>query len=194
MLTLSLLAVFAVAGVLAVGGWRQEAAFDEGVDRFESALRLARAEAANLGLRLRLSFGEDGAVAILYEPQPLVAPGEFVDFVGCTWRDVVSGGLFRVSRCERTGSSAWQPVSQGPIHPDTTVAVPLDALTFYPDGTCDSAVVELRPSADDDTRRALVEVGGAAGDISRRMLDVDSLANAYDEIRLAQSPGGSEGG
>ena len=193
-LTLCLLAVVATVAVLAVGGWRQEAAFEEGVDRFESAVRLARAEAANLGLRVRLAFGEDGAVSILFEPQPLEAPGEFVDYAGCTWRDVVDDGLYRVSRCERTGSSAWQPVSQGPIHPDATVAVPLEPLTFYPDGTCDSAVVELRPAGDDDPRRALVELGTSAGDISRRMVDVDSLADAYDLIRQEQSPEAAQGG
>jgi hypothetical protein len=193
LLSLCLLAALAAVSVLAVGGWRQEAAFEEGVDRFESALRLARAESARLGLRMRLAFGEDGSVGILYEPQPLEAPGEFVDYIGCTWRDVVGGDLFRVSRCELTGSSAWRPASQGEILPGSD-AVPLEALTFYPDGTSDSALVELRPAEDDDPRRAVVEVGGAPGEITTRLALADALPEVYEDIRLAQFPEGSEGG
>jgi hypothetical protein len=193
-LVLCLIVVLAMVSVISMSGWRQEVAFGEGVSRFSSALRLARAEAANLGLRLRLAMDANGGVQILYEPRPLESPGEFVEYVGCTWRDIVASGMVCVNRCERTGSSAYRPAGQGlSASPQGDGAV-LDSLTFYPDGTSDSALVGLRPPDDADSRRAVLCLTGMDGAITTWMVDADSLADTYDQIHLEEYPNDTEGG
>jgi type II secretory pathway pseudopilin PulG len=194
LLSLSLIIILAMVGWISFSGWQDDAAFEEGVSRFESALRLARTESANLGLRLRLSFDANGESRVQYEPKPLEAPGEFVEFAACTWNDVLSGGLARVSRCELTGSSAYAPASQlssGTIPGDANSA---ECLTFYPDGTSDSAVVELAPAGESDLRRAVLSLGGLDGAISTKLTDVDSLADTYEQIRLEEYPDANDNG
>jgi len=176
----------ATVGAIVFSGWREEAAFDEGVSRFESALRLARTESANLGLRVRLSFDANGTAHVLYEPQPLEAPGEFVDYAACAWRDVVSGGLARVTRCELTGGSVYRAPTQSrdPFAPEDA----LPALTFYPDGSCEAALVELSPVSETDPRRAVVELDGEDGSFLTHRSDADALEDTYEQIRLARMP------
>jgi prepilin-type N-terminal cleavage/methylation domain-containing protein len=191
-LAIGLVLLVAGAAALSVGAWRGQADFEEGVDRFESALRLARAEAARLGVRVRLAFDDGGGTRVLYEPLPLESPGEFVEHSTCAWRDALEGGLFRVSRCELAGASAWQTVGRAGERGDKT-ETPMGPLTFYPDGTSDAAIVELRPAEESDARRALIELGASPGEVSTRMLGAEDLADAYEGVRRQQSPEASEG-
>jgi hypothetical protein len=199
MLALCLVIVLAAVGWIALGGWNDEADFEEGVGRMESAMRLARADAANAGLRIRMSFDANGNPSLTYEPNPLTAPGQFVDYVGCAWGDVISSGKALVSRCELTGSSAYQSASQPSVLSPTVAWAatqpstprdqpPMDSLTFYPDGSVDSALVELKPPADSDMRRAVIELGGMDGAINTLMTDVDSLSDTYLQIYLTLYP------
>ena len=196
---LALCVILVLAGVLALSlwGWRQDASFEEGVDRFETALRLARTEAAQLGLRVRLAFDANGGMTILYEPKPLESPEEFVEYVGCTWRSVLDDCAVSVSRCQLTGSSAYLPVGKNEPGRDSASAsgdqVPMDSLTFYPDGTSDAALVELKPPDDTDARRAVIQVTGADGGISTWRVVADSLEDTYAQIHQEEYPYDVEG-
>jgi hypothetical protein len=186
LLALALVVVVAVVGWMTFGGWKSQTDFEEGVNRFESSLRLARAESANLGLRLRLAFDPNGTPQLLYEPSPLESPEEFVAYAGCTWGDVLGGGLALVSQCQLTESSAYRPAGMGTGNSGDEAV--LDSVTFYPDGTSDSALVELRPPDDVDTRRAVIELGGLDGVVRTWMGDVDTLADTYAQIHLTEYP------
>jgi type II secretory pathway pseudopilin PulG len=187
LLVLSLIVVVGVAGWMTFGGWKSQTDFEEGVNRVESALRLARAESANLGLRLRIAFDANGGPPILlYEPSPLEAPEEFVPYVGCTWADVLDGGLALVCQCRLTDSSAYRPSGMGTGNSGEQAV--LESLTFYPDGTSDSALVELRPPDEADTRRAIIELGGSDGVVRTWMADADTLADTYEQIHLEEYP------
>jgi type II secretory pathway pseudopilin PulG len=195
-LVLCLIIVLATVAAISLSGWNREAAFEDGVSHFESALRLARAEAARLGLRLRLAFDPNGGAVILYEPRPLEAPEEFEEYAGCTWGNVLDDCAVRVSQCQLTGSSAYRPVGKNEPGRDSAFAsaVPMDSLTFYPDGSSDSALVELKPYDDDDTRRAVIQVTGMDGGISTWMVDADALDDTYARIHREEYPYDTEGG
>lgn len=192
LLVVAVIATMATVVVLSLSGWTAQAGFDEGVSRFETALRMARADAADRNVRLRLAFDADGNAHVLYEPKPLEEPGTFSEFLDCTWGDFLGMGLVRVSRCELTGSSAYRvlnPLGGSPGGGDDEAV--LDTLTFHPDGTSDTALVELRPMSDTDPRRALIRVGGPAGLLLTTFVDVDQLPDTYDQIRLEESGGGA---
>jgi len=185
-LVLTLVAFLAMMSWITFAGRQDDTDFEEGVNRFESSLRLARAESASLGLRLRFSFDANGAAQILYEPKPLEAPGEFVVYVACPWGDIFNGRLALVSRCERTGSSAYRSGGMGTGNPGDQAV--LEDLTFYPDGTSDSALVELSPPDGADPRRAVIELGGLDGAIRTLTTFVDFLPDTYDQIYLEEYP------
>lgn len=172
----------AIVGMLAFGGWRDEKAFELGVERFQAALRMARADASNLGRRLRLQFDEAGGTQILWEPKPLEEPGVFSDYQGCLWRDFIPHGSVRVSRSELVGSSAYRTVVFGQQATDSADEAQLAPLTFHPDGTGDSALLELAPSDESDTRRAVIRLSAQGGIVSVGLVDEEQLQEYYDQI------------
>ena len=172
---LGLLVVVATAMVMAFGPWRETAEFDEGVGRFETLLRMARADAANTGRRVRLRFdAEIGTCRVLWEPDPLGEPGQFVDYTVATWTAETPNELLRVVRCVVTDPIA--PATSdagGPGRQDEDDE--MQALTFQPDGSSDSAEIELAPVDEDDQRRALVELNGMDNTITTTFLTVEQI-------------------
>jgi hypothetical protein len=168
LLTLALLVAFAAAGAIALGPWRRSADFDEGVWRYDSMLRMARAEAARCGRRLRIEVRpDDGAMVVLWEPGPLEAPGQFVQMTDTAWAETIAQPLVRVAKCQLTGSSAYRTLiavaagdADGEIAP----------LTFYPDGSSDSATIELAGIDEEELRRAIVQLDGLSGIITTTVL------------------------
>ena len=187
-LALSLVVALAIAGRLAFGGWDSQAAFEQGVERFQAALRMARADAANQGRRLRLQFDEEGFTQILWEPKPLEEPGVFTDYEGCLWRDMVPRDLARVSRCELIGSSAYRTVTHSQEAIGVADQVELSPLTFYSDGTCEEALLELRPPGESDSRRAVIQISARGGIVSARIVNEQELQEYYDQIQSEQAP------
>lgn len=161
-LVLALVIAVAVAalGITAMASLRDQAAFTEGVQRFGSALRWARADACVRGRRIQLRFDDTGRPEIYWEPLPLEDPGVFAAFTAADWRDLVDQKDLRVTACRLTGDSAYTTLlSQQLSGGDES---DLQAITFHPDGSCDAALVELAPADEDDNRRVLMHLRPAA--------------------------------
>ena len=114
MLVLTLLVLMAGMVVIALGAWRDSRVLEDGADRIETALRMARAEAANQGRRVRLAFLDDGAQPqVQWEADPLAKPGEFTPMAACTWQDYLAMDRLRVERCDLVGPSFQRPADWG---------------------------------------------------------------------------------
>jgi prepilin-type N-terminal cleavage/methylation domain-containing protein len=173
-LVLAVLATLLGVTVLNLRGFGRSQALDETARRLETALRLARAEAANEGRCIRLEpDAETGGLRVLWEPEPLAAPGAYETYP-CTWRDYLPGGSVRVVRCRLTGDSAYRTLWTDRLQEDGTDDE-LEPVTFYPDGTSDSAELELAG----EERRAVVEIRGLTGTVSSRMLAADEWPETY---------------
>ena len=165
-LALAILSVLAAATVVSFTGWLESETFQQGARDFETVLRMARADAINRARRLRLSFdGEDGRPQVLWEPAPLAEPGTFVPFTACMWTDRIPVETVRVLRCEWTGESAYRSAGQ-----DAGDEQALQPITFHPDGSSDSAIIELAPWTPSDERLIQIELNGECATISQRMI------------------------
>lgn len=160
MLVVSLGAV----AVVALDGLTRQASFDEAVWRFQDALRQARAEAAQTGRRVRIVFRPVGdidelawAPAVQWEPLPLAEPGVFVDYVHTGWDDLLTGDLL-VLTSRLTGDSAYQTLLSQQL--EATEESDYQPVTFYADGSSDSAVFCLAPTDPEDARRVVVVLDG----------------------------------
>jgi type II secretory pathway pseudopilin PulG len=163
---------------LAVGGWISGRTLENGATQVESALRLARADAANQGRRLRLVFpGEAAAPKILWEPDPLAAPGEFVDYGACTWRECLAVDGLQVSRCDPMGPSLQRPADWGGQEVSDKSATAA-AITFEPDGSSDSAVIELTVTGSGDSRRAVLLLDGQTGRIETTLVAEEASSSS----------------
>lgn len=172
-LAVAIVGLLAGTFILAFGDWYQREAIDDGARRVESILRVARAEACSQGRRFRLAFGQsapEAAPMILWEPRPLAEPGRFVPFYGA-WANDLPTDLLTFIQCRRTGDSARKLLTYNdadePVSPD---GAPLQSLTFMPDGSCDSAIIEVVAADGRDNRVGRIEINGLTGSISLRML------------------------
>jgi prepilin-type N-terminal cleavage/methylation domain-containing protein len=149
---------------------------EEGATRIETALRMARAEAANLGRRIRLAFDEmDGRFIVFWEADPLAEPGRFTEYTACTWDDFVSMDRIRLVRCQLVGPSLYQVVRMGTAGGGDATAGPA-TITFEPDGSSDSAVIEVSAADERDARHVLIELEGLTGTVTSRILSPEELA------------------
>ncbi len=175
-LALTLLVLMAGVGVVAVGAWRGNRALEEGAGRIETALRMARAEAANQGRRLRLTFTTDGAQPqVQWEADPLAKPGQFVAFTACTWQDYLAMDGVRVERCDLVGPSIQRPADWGAEMQQDAGQTPM-AVEFEPDGSSDSAVIELSAAGAGDLRRAVIQLDGRTGTVTTQIAAADDTA------------------
>jgi prepilin-type N-terminal cleavage/methylation domain-containing protein len=149
---------------------------EEGAARLETALRMARADAANLGRRIRLAFDEiDGRFIVFWEADPLAEPGRFAEYTACTWDDFVSMDRIRLERCQLGGLSLTQVTRMDTAGGGDANAGPA-AITFEPDGSSDSAVIEVSAVDERDTRHVIIELEGLTGTITSRILSPEELA------------------
>jgi len=165
-------------------------AFDEGVTRFESMLRMLRAESANKGRRFRVTFepatvNEQVKVDVQWEPQPLAQPGQYIAWTDASWTTLIRSTSLVVERCVLTGDSAYRTLTfdSSGMEGDES---PHQPVTFHPDGSSDSATLELRPADASDLRRAVIELDGLNGLVQTRVMTSTQWA-AYQE-QQASSP------
>jgi len=186
-LTLAIVAMLLAVMVLNLPGLARGRLLDQAAGRFETALRLARADAANRGRRLRLAFDEEsGAPAVSWEPDPLQAPGEFVDYAAvCTWRHLLQADGVWVQQCIYTGSSAYRYVADAGAAGQTVTESDLAAITFEPDGSSDSAIVHLVRVDDPEGPLARIELNGITGRVTGRVLTPEELADLEAEQQEA---------
>jgi hypothetical protein len=187
MLTIGLLVLVAGIGALSFANWYAAERLPGAAKRVESMLRLARAEAAARGKRVRLEFGPGAGdasprPAFTWEPEPLAEPGQYVPFTAAAWTADLAENLVSFARCERTGESALTLSAndrEGAVSRDGR---PLQAVTFQPDGTCDSAVIELVSRDESDHRTAVITLDAATGEVAVQVL-TQSEMNALESTK-----------
>jgi hypothetical protein len=177
-LIVTLLALVAISS----SGWYDSSVLPEGASRFESILCLARAEASSAGRRMRLVFNaETFDASVVWEPDPLQEPGKFVPYGG-EWAHDLPNELVRVRRCQRTGSSAHQTLTYAEgDEMESADGEVIQPVTFYPDGSCDSAVIELVGRNGIDQRIGLIELDGLCGTIRLRVMGATELEEHREE-------------
>jgi Tfp pilus assembly protein FimT len=177
-LVMALLVMLTGMVVMNVGTWRHADRLEEGVDRFGTVLRMAGAEAAATGRRIRLSFDEEsddeetGRCSVLWEPKPLAEPEQFTAYSRCSWVTRIPNGLVRVVRSELTGSSAYRTLRVQTGREETEDNA-LQPVTFYPDGSSDSAIFELVDARGSESRLAVIQLDGVNRVTTERIVSVE---------------------
>lgn len=165
-------------------GLQSSSQLDEGVEQFESLVRYARAHAANSGCRVRLTFEEVagegelavplGNVFVTWEPDPLNKPGEFhplrevaplletmLQFVEVDEVRPVGGGLAELAPPGQVSEVGVEEQSYG-----------FEPITFYPDGSSDTAEVVFSARELDEERQVAVQIIGTTGTVRRHAIEV----------------------
>lgn len=199
-LVLTLLVAAAAVAVAGFAGWQRTAPMNAGVSRFQTLLRMLRAEAANRGRRVRLTFpaasdstgpGDGASLDVLWEADPLEAPGAFTPCAPHLCNGGSPAGLVRVLRCRLTGGGA-DGLLGGEYAPEADDS-PSPPITFQPDGTSDSAQVHLVSVDPRDSRVAVVELDGLTGLVSGRVMSWSQYAEFLDEQASPSAAGWARG-
>jgi Tfp pilus assembly protein FimT len=216
LLTLVLILCIAAASVFSYTALHRTANLDEGLDRFESLIRFAQAEAATTGRKVRLQFeaappeaapaaqeesrAELREIRVTWEEDFLNAPGVFEQYTNKAWSEAMVNeivGVEKVRSIQPDGAanvSEFTPIGEEAALASTEIAETEDAqaetygtefpsITFYPDGSCDSAEIVLASRNEEDHRRLEVRLSGILGSVSSRVVSVseDEFADAFDE-------------
>ena len=190
LLALSLVVLLVGLTVISFGNWQDAARVGAGAEHVESVLRLARAQAASQGRRFRLTFHPETLQAeVQWESSPLTEPGQFVTYPGEWSRDLLAPPL-RIRRCERRGRGAMVMSIDGQTDkletPDGGVVQP---IRFYPDGSCDSAVVEVVDGDEEEpTRVGRIDIDGPTGAMELRVMTPTEYEEQAELDIEAQGP------
>lgn len=172
LLAIALMVVLVSITVGTFTDFYQNEQIGEGSRRMDSVLRMARADAANQGRKIRMVFDpQTFQPSIVWEPKPLEEPGVFVPYTGASWTSGLPTDCVRVRRCQRIKDSAVQTSmfkKDEELH--SSDGKVLQGLTFYPDGTCDSAIVELGGLVDSELRIGRIDIEGTTGTFTLRIL------------------------
>jgi Tfp pilus assembly protein FimT len=217
LLTLVLLLCLAAASVFSYTAIHRGANLDEGVNRLQSLIRFAQAEAATSGRKVRLQF-ETGAkpsgsdegetelrqIKVTWEADFMNAPGVFQEYTNKTWSEDMVNDLVGVAKVEpiQNSNAESTPVLSASNATDITGQTNEDFLagewsaetfppiTFYPDGSCDSAEIVLASRNSEDDRRLAVRLSGILGSISSH--PVSSTDNEdFDDSKLSDDENSS---
>ena len=192
LLTLVVLMLLLGAVVMNFTGLQSSSQLDEGVGQFESLVRYARAHAANSGCRVRLTFEETagegelavplGNVFVVWEPDPLTKPGEFHPL-----REVVPLleamlGLVEVDEVRPVGggleeqrpATARQPYQDAGVIEEQSFG--FEPITFYPDGSSDTAEVVFSARESEEERQVAVQIIGTTGTVRRKTIETVGIS------------------
>jgi len=167
LLTVMLLLLLASAAVISFSTLLSGSELEEGAAQMEGLMRFARAHAANTGKKVQLVFEEQttdgmavplGNVRVLWESDPIGFPGN----------------LTELGEAARMAKSVNNLVQVEDVHwPEEAGVVPAQEqisfapITFYPDGSSDSAEIILASRAAEETRRVFIRITGITGAIRR---------------------------
>ncbi|KPK80944.1 MAG: hypothetical protein AMJ81_11100 [Phycisphaerae bacterium SM23_33] len=174
MLTLALLVLLSALVIGSFHGTLQATRVEESSSRMASLLRTARAEAANAGRRFRLGFdAETGQPVVSIEPDPLGAPGAFQPYLAW-WVKLgrLEAGV-RALSCELTGASAFADLETSQPGEPQQDKPTLAEITFYPDGTSDSARIVLANDDEDHPWAVQITLNGVDGTIDTQEINME---------------------
>jgi len=189
MLAVALISAILVVGIVAGTSSGERRKFEYAVNRLETTLRMARAEAANSARRIRLAFDEETRLPeVLWEPSPLDRPEQFEPHTTCPWLGRVPRDRIAVTRCRATGPDG-RPLEEAPTSVgDDTDNEDMQTITFNPDGTSDSVLIEIESADLGDSLRAAIKLDGENSIIITRILygqaesdEEDPFADEEDE-------------
>jgi len=206
LLTVSLMLMLAGAVILNLGSLDSNARLEEGASQVETLFRYARAQAADTGRQVRIVFSSsepaiggmasstnqspalastNSGVQVLWEPDPVAAPGRFEALPGVELLLEQVNDLVKVREVGQPGMvpsqgadldmDAMLPMSQnadtnGMPSMDTAATTSTPPLTCYPDGSSDSMEVILTAAGGEDKRLAAVTLLGLSGASRHRLI------------------------
>jgi type II secretory pathway pseudopilin PulG len=228
LLTVALVLMFAGAVILSFGSLDNNARLDEGASHLETLFRYCRAQAANTGRQVRMVFGSGSAppdvgsmasstnappslastttgVQVLWEPDPVEAPGAFVSLPGAELLVEQVNDLVKVREVGAPGTVPSEAAGLALAAPQTlsleanTNAIPsgdagtnsIPLLTCYPDGSSDSLAVVLAAANGDDKRLAVVTLWGVTG-ATRHRLIIPAADGAWESDDVAEAEPGQD--
>ncbi len=190
-LAVAIIGVLAGTLVISTTGWYRTEAVEQAAGRVESILRVARAQACSQSRRFRLAFEQSETTTtpmILWEPRPLAEPGNFVPHYGA-WANDLPSDLLTFIQCRRTGDSARKLLTYSDVEePVSPEGEPLQSVTFLPDGSCDSAVIEFVAADGPDGRVGRIEINGLTASIDMRIMTATEYAEQQAIDQEAQEP------
>jgi len=215
LLTTVLLLLLLGAVVFNFSNLQRGAELDEGATQLEALFRFARAQAAGTGRLVRIAFEEDvgdglsvplGNLQVQWEPDPLNAPGVFaalpeasefvrnitelvhVEFVRAIEPDGEATEVGSVTALD--GSSPGVTSSTGVTN--ETVWITFPPVTFFPDGSSDSAEITLASRNEADGRRLVLRLMGITGSIRRKLQAAEEPMTETEMTGPAATPAGVE--
>lgn len=219
LLTVALFLLLASVAVFNFGSLQRGAPLEEGAAMMESLFRYTRAQAASTGRTLRVVFSEGtgavatttnyvastpGSVQVLWEADPLGAPGQFAVLTDAGPFTDRLNELIEVRAVQSVAASSGTPSTyanlaagaevaavasvdstnapSGSVNPG--FATPWPPVVFYPDGSSDSVEVWLASRDADDSRQLGVALSGVVGTTRRkwRTLDPNGAVGAESDV------------
>jgi type II secretory pathway pseudopilin PulG len=196
LLAVSLTLLLASALIFSFSSLLRSAQLEEGVGRLESLIRFARAQAAYSGRKVQLVFGQELAgstatvgrnIRLNWEPDPLDQPGHFEEITDVAWQVQGIDDLLEVKDVQlleanggTTTPRALGSENLGGEKIDARPPEPFSTITFYPDGSSDSAEIVLASRSPEDEHRISVRLVGITGSISHRSLTTDESEEDMD--------------
>ena len=192
-MVIALIAVIMTVGIVSGTSSSNRRKFQYAVDRMETTLRMARAEAANKAHRIRLTFDEETRLpTVLWEPAPLTEPGKFEPYAICSWLSRLPKDQIAITRCRTIGPDG-KPIDEAPTSVgDDTDSEDMQTITFNQDGSSDSVLIEIESTDLADPLRAAIKLDGENNIITTKILyaeaeDADEDDPfAEDEIEIAK--------
>lgn len=198
LLTVVLLMLLMGAIVINFSGMQASTQLDEAAEQLESAIRYARAYAANSGCKVRLVFEEKvdeelsvplGNMIVEWEPDAIREPGVYMPLhdLDILLESMLNGVEINEVRAEDTwgqsaASGSGDEFLEGDMPAEETQT--FAPITFFPDGTSDSAEIILASRSPDETRRISVSVIGATGVIRRRVITEAESADEQEWLEM----------
>ena len=184
LLATSLFLLLVGASIMSMEPASRGSKLDQGAVRLESILRFARAEAANMGRRVRVSIQQDveaetnepNQIRVSWEPEPLNEPDVFQDLSCAKWEMDDFSECASVEQVSVTDSNEVPGVTETATDEwaeefaDLIPFSEASPITFNPDGSSDSAEIVLAAREKEDARRIAVRVMGLTGVISREVM------------------------
>ena len=180
LLTLVILLLLLGAAVVNFSSLQSGVQLEEGAAQLESAMRYARAHAANTGCKVRLAFEEFvddelavplGNVFAEWEPDPLNRPGQWVPLREV---DLLIENLLQAVEISDVVSLDGGPApvaDEFDEFEDEAANFSFPPIVFYPDGSSDSAeVIVSSRNREEDSRQISITIIGATGVIRTRLL------------------------
>jgi len=182
LLTVVLLMLLAGAAVISFSTLLAGSELEEGGAQMEGLMRFARAHAANTGKKVQLVFEEQtadgltvplGNVRVVWESDPLSFPGQMAELNEAALMVQSVNNLVQVEDALPT---------ENPEAPeDEQEQLSFAPVTFYPDGSSDSAEIILSSRAPEELRSVSIRITGITGAIRRTWVVEETVDEWLEE-------------